>query len=737
MAFIQTYLVSLLMVGFSLMTGRLSKADGLDYEVYMILFMLQGLKLLWQACAVTERFGRYSSSTFTLESISAMAPFVADSFDTLKDIIFAGLCFMSEHWFLKIVGVASWIWLPLIYARLLRDEHCASHLSASYFPFDSAPTRAEAEKDNSVAPSTHPTLLQAAPTVQGATVREATSDSRIANFISASVEGLAAIAYLRLEGGSPFVVVLQIIVPLVQLLYEAAAQEVSLLRIILEDTETAKAVLSKSKVLRDKITFYHGITDEEAATLAEALKENCTVKYFSIDGTFGVPGAMAFAGALRMNKTVKEISFENNEVGDDGAAALADALKVNKTVKRIHLNANGIGDAGAAAFADTLKINSTLKHVHLARNSLGDDGTTAFAEALKVNSTVENIDFDFIEGSNVGATSLTSAFFVNKTVKRIQVSFVKIADANTAVLARACFTNARLKNIELEHFKDICETGSAVLVEALAENSTVEAISVRGPMSQSGVADFARALRGNSSVTEIQLDNAKVGDDGAAALADALKVNKTVEHIHLNANHVGDAGAAVFADTLKINGTLKHVHLARNSLGDDGATAFAEALKVNSTVESIDIDFIEGATTAVLASACFENDGVKRIKVDFKDVSQTGSAILVEAAAESSTVKAITIHGPIGQSGVAAFAKALKGNSSIAQVKLDTAKIGDAGAAALADALKGNKTVDQIRMPASDIGDAGAVALADVIQANSTLQQIELRDTAPGTLGMV
>ena len=188
MAFIQTYLVSLLMVGFSLMTGRLSKADGLDYEVYMILFMLQGLKLLWQACAVTERFGRYSSSTFTLESISAMAPFVADSFDTLKDIIFAGLCFMSEHWFLKIVGVASWIWLPLIYARLLRDEHCASHLSASYFPFDSAPTRAEAEKDNSVAPSTHPTLLQAAPTVQGATVREATSDSRIANFISASVE---------------------------------------------------------------------------------------------------------------------------------------------------------------------------------------------------------------------------------------------------------------------------------------------------------------------------------------------------------------------------------------------------------------------------------------------------------------------------------------------------------------------------------------------------------------------
>lgn len=39
-------------------------------------------------------------------------------------------------------------------------------------------------------------------------------------------QGLAAIAYLRLEGGSPFVVVLQIIVPLVQLLYEAAAQEV-------------------------------------------------------------------------------------------------------------------------------------------------------------------------------------------------------------------------------------------------------------------------------------------------------------------------------------------------------------------------------------------------------------------------------------------------------------------------------------------------------------------------------
>jgi Ran GTPase-activating protein (RanGAP) involved in mRNA processing and transport len=55
----------------------------------------------------------------------------------------------------------------------------------------------------------------------------------------------------------------------------------------------------------------------------------------------------------------------------------------------------------------------------------------------------------------------------------------------------------------------------------------------------------------NKSVTAIDLDANKIGDEGASVLAGALKVNTSLATICLDTNGIGEVGAASLADALK------------------------------------------------------------------------------------------------------------------------------------------------------------------------------------------
>jgi hypothetical protein len=61
-----------------------------------------------------------------------------------------------------------------------------------------------------------------------------------------------------------------------------------------------------------------------------------------------------------------DLDFSKCQIGDEGASALADALKENTTVKSIKLMfSRNIGFRGGSALADALKVNQTLLYFDL------------------------------------------------------------------------------------------------------------------------------------------------------------------------------------------------------------------------------------------------------------------------------------------------------------------------------------------------------------------------------------
>jgi Ran GTPase-activating protein (RanGAP) involved in mRNA processing and transport len=108
------------------------------------------------------------------------------------------------------------------------------------------------------------------------------------------------------------------------------------------------------------------------------------------------------------------------------------------------------------------------------------------------------------------------------------------------------------------------------LADALRGNTSLTAIDLGGnELGAQGVKYIADALRVNTSLTTVYLGGNEIGDQGAQYLADALRVNSSLNAIYIESNNISAQGARSLADALQVNTSLTEIHLQRNDIGDD------------------------------------------------------------------------------------------------------------------------------------------------------------------------
>eukprot|EP00438_Fugacium_kawagutii_P013911 Skav215105 [mRNA] locus=scaffold1567:56350:58978:+ [translate_table: standard] len=77
---------------------------------------------------------KFALIAFAEAAVPGLTPFISDYFDTLKDTIFAGLCFQSKHLEMRVMGVFSWVYLLLIHAHFLSNDNTLAELASCYIP---------------------------------------------------------------------------------------------------------------------------------------------------------------------------------------------------------------------------------------------------------------------------------------------------------------------------------------------------------------------------------------------------------------------------------------------------------------------------------------------------------------------------------------------------------------------------------------------------------------------------
>ncbi|KAF9584330.1 hypothetical protein BGW38_006840 [Lunasporangiospora selenospora] len=235
---------------------------------------------------------------------------------------------------------------------------------------------------------------------------------------------------------------------------------------------------------------------------------------------------------------------------------------------------------------------------------------------------------------------------------------------------------------------------------------------------------ITKALKANSTLTTLDLNDKNIGVDGATVLAEALRINSTLTTLELYKNNIGVDGAKALAEALMINSTLTTLNLNKNNIGVDGAKALAEALMINSTL-----------TTLNLNKNNIRIDGVKALTMVLKVNSGLSNLNLFSNNTGVDGVKALTTVLKINPAlsnlnmfsnstrvdGVKALAEALKINSTLTSLYLNNNYIGDDGAKALAEALKINSALTTLDLQLNNIGVDGSKALAEALQINSSL----------------
>lgn len=192
---------------------------------------------------------------------------------------------------------------------------------------------------------------------------------------------------------------------------------------------------------------------------------------------------------------------------------------------------------------------------------------------------------------------------------------------------------------------------------------------VRGiPLGDEGAIFISEALKHNSSLKKLVLQNLVIEGEGGVALSKALETNTSLNILDLDFNDIGYFGGMAMGNALKTNTSLENLSLRRNGIRDEGGKAIGEALKSNSSL--------------------------KQLNLMSNMIGDNGGEVIGQALKSNSSLQELNLrNNQIGDEGIIALADALKHNSSLTNLNLRKNKAGKRGDEAIKEACKINKNI--------------------------------------------
>eukprot|EP00435_Cladocopium_sp_Y103_P071697 s56_g38.t1 len=596
-AFSCTYLLCLAAALGSMATGQLSKERGLAWEFYTGLFACGCLWMLVQAvlAAVWLPNGkRYAATAFVEATIGGVSPFLSDAFDTMKDILFGALCLMADNWVVKMLGGFTFGWLIGFHAHLLDDTHCqlefaANHLAVLAMPTldaatsseapakaDDADDAGEANKDCCVTckqwciNKASLAWSEALPVIY----KQLTPTKRKMLVWENLPQAVIAIVYLILVGDSPVVAVLNLAIPLLQVILalvlfkpvqrriapklarriDAAleASDLQQLQRLREEAQLDQDVELFRLICLQSIWLVDFVKDDQETKRRESWRKRPSVQA-------ALKESLRFCSRCldALDSGVLDVSEElqGNERRFKGVVAIV-SLDM-EPLQTLKMNNNDISLSWAKELGAGLSKNNSLMHIDLSGNVFAVEGMKALARGLKDKSLQSLV----LTGNDLGAEGA-------KVVMEIKTESLHLANNN-------------LKN-----------EGVEALAAGLHDNKTLVELDLAGnSIGAEGTQVLSRALVHNSTLRRLSLEHNHVEDAGAQAIGEGLQENTGLVKLILNDNEIGDPGGEALAEALQTNKTLKVLHIQLNKLGDLGCKALD---RQSGALEELDMEDNEG-----------------------------------------------------------------------------------------------------------------------------------------------
>ena len=401
--------------------GSLTKERGLAWESYVLLLSSACSWLVAQALIIvlTLEPGRaYVSTAFGEAMLGGMFPFVADSFDTLKDVLFGGLCFQSSKTGLHVLGVFSWAYLYVFHVCLLRSSRVLLNLSASHLSVFALSTT---DLNNALSSG-----LSRAEKVMALLAKQLSPTKRLLLLIENIPQAGMAIIYLAVEGGSLLVALLNLAIPAAQVLasiflhsplqkrlarwyaqrLDASIEDADavlgrricseiskgFLPHVAKHSRSLGAILdARARALSD---LGHVVVADDKDELGNDLCWACVASGWRPDGAINMQLNDDLGGQADVLSALVDFAFKTAWVQEvhlrwagltaEDVATLTAAMTESphrRRLRSLQMECNSFGDEGAKIIAGALT-RLVVEELFLGRNDISDIGALAIAEAL-------------------------------------------------------------------------------------------------------------------------------------------------------------------------------------------------------------------------------------------------------------------------------------------------------------------------------------------------------------------
>lgn len=256
-------------------------------------------------------------------------------------------------------------------------------------------------------------------------------------------------------------------------------------------------------------------------------------------------------------------------------------------------------DLDMAPLAVALEEANPFSTVDVSYNTLGAGAAESLRKLLTTDVSIATLNLSHNDFTETAAQALCAGLKGNRTVTDLRLSGNKLGHPGGMALADLLQTNAALQRIDASN----CELDTAALVAlatVLRDNSSLRVLDVSRPLAKTimdeHISHFARMLKVNTSLVELDLSKARMGDKGLQLLSEELfRAGPASALLVLKAcgNAIGlveeDCVRALMqllsADTCR----LQELHLGSNSLRDEGALKLSEVIVASKRLTRLDV----------------------------------------------------------------------------------------------------------------------------------------------------
>ncbi|XP_059818694.1 NACHT, LRR and PYD domains-containing protein 3-like isoform X1 [Hypanus sabinus] len=491
-----------------------------------------------------------------------------------------------------------------------------------------------------------------------------------------------------------------------------------------------------------------GLTDRGAEDLAFALGKNRSLMELNLGAnTLGDPGVNLVSGAIRNSECkIQKLWLRDVGLTDSGAKDLGSALSTKPSLTELSLNDNKLGDSGVKLVSVALK-NSKCKIQKLWLRDVGltDSGAKDLASTLRRNPSLTELN---LGGNKLGdsGVKLVSAALRNPECKiqKLWMWNVGLTDSAAGDLASVFGRNASLMVLSLNNNK-LGDTGVKLVSAALMKSGCkLQELGLRDVgLTDSGAKDLVSALSTNKSLTELNLNDNKLGDLGVKLVSAALRNPKRkIQKLWLRDVGLTDSGAEDLASALNTNPSLTELNLGGNKLGDSGVKLVSAALRnPECKIQKLWLWNVGLTDSAAgdLASALSRNPSLMVLSLNDNKLGDAGVK-LVSAALLKSGCKLQELglwNVGLTDSGAKDLASALSMNPSLTELNLNDNKLGDSGVKLVSAALKNSKCkIQKLWLRNVGLTSSGAKDLATTLRRNPSLMELNLGGNKLGDSGV-